>query len=139
MAGVGGVAPQHDPAAVAGAPRLDLDDASVRKMDVARRVVAVRQLRATRGDEGVFALGIGGRIDFAAVQFHADLFAIGASDQRRCRRQAAKDIAQMLVDIDQPLVGVVERDGHAQAVQRFQDRKRIGSEPGQVQAGIVDG
>ena len=101
VARIGDVIPQQDGIAILVAARLDLDDASALQHDVLRRPGALTQLAQPRGDEGIGAAGQRAGGDFR--QFQPDQLFIAFADQGVMRRQAAEDIVEMGVGIDQAL------------------------------------
>ena len=57
--------------------------------------------------------------NLAALHFQPDKSVVGHADQRIALRQRTEQIVEMLVGVDQDLIRIVDRDGHAQAVQRL--------------------
>ena len=123
VARMGRVAPQHNPAAVIGLPRLHFDDAAIPQLHVARRIFAAAHLCASIGDIGLRALrAVLG--DLAAGDLHPDQVFIGQADQRFALRQRAGDVVEMLAAIGEAFLGIEEGDGDAQAVERRHQTRR---------------
>ncbi len=106
-----------------GAPRLDLDDASVGEGEIERAVLALAELGAAPGDEARHVRGLVG-CDLAARDLEPDQFLVGKTHELFARRQGAEQVVEVAVAEDQALAAVEQRDGDAQAMQRLDERGR---------------